>query len=76
MRDGSIVVSLFIAAIVIMLGMFVSRIIDDNNHMKEMLLEQEDIIEMQNDAIRRYSIMYLFKYQDELNKKPEASPIH
>ena len=76
MKDGSVVVSLFIAAIIIMLGMFVNRIVGENDKMKELLLEQEDIIEMQNEAIRRYSIMYLFNYQGEMDKKPEASPIY
>lgn len=77
MKDGSIVVGLFIAAILIMLGMFINRVVDENDRMKELLLEQEEIIELQNAAIQRYSIMYLFNYHGELNTKPKKdSPIH
>ena len=55
-KDGSIVVVLFITAILIMLGMFIDRTIEDNTRMKSIIVEQQEVIDIQTKALRWYIV--------------------
>lgn len=51
MKDGSFIYGLFVAAIIIMLILFMSDTLHENREMKRLLEEQQETIDTQNHAI-------------------------
>lgn len=73
MKDGSYVTKLFVGAIIIMLAVFFNRTIQENNRMRELIIDQQQVIETQNEAIQQMrflTIMQGYRIEDK------TSPIH
>ena len=48
MKDGSYITKLFVGAIIIMLAVFFNRTIQENDKMREIIVNQQQVIETQN----------------------------
>lgn len=73
MKDGSYITKLFVGAIIIMLAVFFNRTIQENNRMREIIVDQQEVIETQNEAIQQMrflTIMQGYRVEDK------TSPIH
>tara|TARA_A100001011_G_C13899187_1_gene670345 strand:+ start:431 stop:652 length:222 start_codon:yes stop_codon:yes gene_type:complete len=73
MKDGSFVTMLFVGAIIIMLLLFFNRTIQENDRMRELIVDQQQVIETQNEAIKQMRLLTIMQSMQTDNK---MSPIH
>ena len=73
MKDGSYITKLFVGAIIIMLAVFFNRTIQENDKMREIIVNQQQVIETQNEAIKQ---MRLLTIMQGYRVEDKTSPIH
>lgn len=73
MKDGSYVTMLFVGAIVVMLLVFFNRTIQENNRMRALIADQQEVIEIQNEAIKQMRYLTIIQSVQPKNK---TYPIH
>lgn len=73
MKDGSYITKLFVGAIIIMLAVFFNRTIQENDRMKDIIVDQQQVIETQNEAIKQ---MRLLTIMQGYSVEDKTSPIH
>ena len=73
MKDGSYITNLFVGAIIIMLAVFFNRTIQENDKMREIIVNQQQVIETQNEAIKQ---MRLLTIMQGYRVEDKTSPIH
>lgn len=73
MKDGSFVTMLFVGAIIIMLLVFFNRTLQENDRMRELIVDQQQVIETQSEAIKQMRLLTIMQSMQTDNK---MSPIH